>query len=266
LKLKISHSTSYSYDADVSYALQQVRLTPVDNALQTVKNWQIDVEGGTTELSFVDQHKNHTTLVKATPGSREVKFTAHGEVETHDMTGVFGKVYGSAPLWYFQKTTARTEPDTEIRKLAKLISSASSDIIAQLHTLSAEILTAVPYGKEQTFSDTSAARALQLGGGVCQDHAQIFIAACRAAGIPARYVSGYLMMQDRVDQDASHAWAEAHVDGIGWVGFDVSNRISPDERYVRLATGLDSSEATPISGMRMGAANESMIVSLQVQQ
>ena len=74
------------------------------------------------------------------------------------------------------------------------------------------------------------------------------------------------MMDDRVDQDASHAWAEAHLDGLGWVGFDVSNGISPDERYVRLATGLDSRDAAPISGMRMGSANESMIVSLQIQQ
>jgi transglutaminase-like putative cysteine protease len=85
-------------------------------------------------------------------------------------------------------------------------------------------------------------------------------------GFPARYVSGYLMMNDRVEQDASHAWAEAHVPGLGWVGFDVSNGISPDDRYVRLATGLDYRNAAPVSGMRIGASTESMDVSLQVQQ
>ena len=85
-------------------------------------------------------------------------------------------------------------------------------------------------------------------------------------GFPARYVSGYLMMDDRVDQDASHAWAEVHVDGIGWVGFDVANSISPDERYVRVATGLDYVEAAPISGMRHGDGDERMVVTLQVQQ
>ena len=104
------------------------------------------------------------------------------------------------------------------------------------------------------------------GGGVCQDHEQIFVPAARVAGIPARYISGYLMMNDRVDQDASHAWAEAHIDGLGWVGFDVSNGYSPDERYVRIATGLVARDASPISGVRMGSANESMIVSLQIQQ
>ena len=78
--------------------------------------------------------------------------------------------------------------------------------------------------------------------------------------------SGYLMMNDRIDQDASHAWAEAHIGGLGWVGFDVSNGISPDERYVRIATGLDYRGAAPVSGMRMGTSGESMIVSVQVQQ
>ena len=74
------------------------------------------------------------------------------------------------------------------------------------------------------------------------------------------------MMDDRIDQDASHAWAEAHVEGLGWVGFDVSNGISPDERYVRIATGLDSRDAAPITGIRRGALDETMIVSLQIQQ
>jgi transglutaminase-like putative cysteine protease len=73
-------------------------------------------------------------------------------------------------------------------------------------------------------------------------------------------------MTDQVQQDASHAWAEAHVVDIGWVGFDVSNGISPDERYVRIATGLDYRDAAPISGMRYGDSAESMMVSIQVEQ
>ena len=89
-------------------------------------------------------------------------------------------------------------------------------------------------------------------------------------GFPARYVSGYLMMNDRIDQEATHAWAEAYIPDIGWVGFDVSNGISPDDRYIRVATGLDYKDASPISGLRMGSGtssmNESMDVSIQVQQ
>jgi transglutaminase-like putative cysteine protease len=95
---------------------------------------------------------------------------------------------------------------------------------------------------------------LRQGAGVCQDHAHIFISAARANGIPARYVSGYLMMDDRIDQEATHAWAEAHVEGLGWVGFDVSNGISPDPRYVRVATGSDYRDAAPITGITQGSA------------
>ena len=116
--------------------------------------------------------------------------------------------------------------------------------------------------------DTTAEEALTLGdGGVCQDHANIFISAARLSGLPARYVSGYLMMNDRVDQDATHAWAEACMSNdLGWVGFDVSNGVSPDERYVRIAVGRDARDAAPIDGLRMGSADEKLIVSLQVQQ
>ena len=74
------------------------------------------------------------------------------------------------------------------------------------------------------------------------------------------------MMNDRITQDATHAWAEIFIPHLGWTGFDVSNQISPDDRYVRVATGLDYSEAAPISGLTLGGQNESISVDVQVQQ
>ena len=128
------------------------------------------------------------------------------------------------------------------------------------------IIAKAPYEIGKTNIDTTAEEALTLGAGVCQDHANIFISAARQAGLAARYVSGYLMMNDRVDQDATHAWAEVHVDDLGWVGFDVSNGVSPDARYVRIAVGRDARDAAPVTGMRLGPSSEEMIVTLQVQQ
>ncbi len=105
---------------------------------------------------------------------------------------------------------------------------------------------------------------------MCQDHAHIFIAAARTLGIPARYVTGYLLMEDTSDgagpAEAHHAWAEAWVESLGWVGFDVANRICPTERYVRLAAGLDAGYAAPIVGSRRGGADEKLDVSVAVQQ
>lgn len=265
MKLKITHETKYTYDAPVSYGLQQVRLTPNSNPHQTVHNWNVDVDGGSVELSFQDEYNNTSLLVLAEPGATQVNVTVSGEVETHNSDGVFGQIYGVAPLWHFAQNTPRTAAGVRIQALANRFKSGS-DTLNSLHEMSGSILSAVPYGQAETFAGTTAEEAFNAGGGVCQDHAQIFVSAARHIGIPARYVSGYLMMNNRIDQDASHAWAEAHVDGIGWIGFDVSNGISPDERYVRIATGRDSRDAAPISGMRIGQANESMIVSLQIQQ
>ncbi|SEL09852.1 transglutaminase family protein [Pacificibacter marinus] len=265
MKLHITHTNTYTYDAPVPYGLQQVRLTPITTKHQTVLDWTVDIVGGTQEVSFDDQYQNKTLLVLADRGTSEVTVTVSGTVETHTSDGIFGKIYGTAPLWHFLQSTPRTKPGKGIQKLAKGIARQTSTLDA-LHDLSKAILEVVPYGQATTFAGTTAEESLSVGGGVCQDHAQIFVSAARVAGIPARYVSGYLMMNDRIDQDASHAWAEAHIDGLGWVGFDVSNGYSPDERYVRIATGRDSSDASPISGMRLGTTAESMIVSLQVQQ
>ncbi len=265
MKLKITHTTHYSYDQPVRYALQQVRLTPTDNPQQTVRNWSVDIEGGSQELSFRDQYNNQTILVLADAGQTELRFISTGEVDTHDTSGILGKVYGIAPLWHFKQSSPRTEAGKNVRLLSKTIGKNES-ILGGLHALSKSILDMVPYQTDQTFYGTTAEEALKTGGGVCQDHAQIFVSAARHAGVPARYVSGYLMMDDRIDQEASHAWVEAHLDDLGWVGFDVSNGISPDERYVKIATGLDSRDAAPITGMRLGSSNESMIVSLQIQQ
>ena len=265
MKLKITHTTKYSYDAPVNYGLQQARLTPVSSTNQTVTNWNIIIDGGASELMFTDQYANLTTLIQADQGTTYVSVTVNGEIETHCSNGVLGEVYDIVPLWHFIQDTPRTSAGKGIQKLAKKLGKANNTLDG-LHALSRTIATAVPYGEAATFATTPAEDALKTGGGVCQDHAQIFIAAARYSGIPARYVSGYLMMDDRVNQDASHAWAEAHIDGLGWVGFDVSNGICPDERYVRVAIGRDSRDAAPITGIRLGSASEFMTVSLQIQQ
>ena len=135
-----------------------------------------------------------------------------------------------------------------------------------LHELMGAIGEAIIYETDTTDAETNAEEALKLGRGVCQDHAHVFIATARLLGFPTRYVSGYLMMMDRVEQEAGHAWAEAWVDGLGWTGFDVSNRICPDARYIRVATGLDYRDAAPVRGLLYGAERENLVVSIQVQQ
>jgi len=264
--LKINHSTKYKYDAPVPYSLLQVRQTPKNRTSQIVHDWETVIEGGKKELEFVDQNDNLVALVSIDPGQQEISISSIGSVETIDTHGIVKEHGGYAPLWYFQKTTDLTHAGQGIDKLIAALSGDFPSEITKLHALSELIARKVDYMGGATDALTTAESALASEKGVCQDHAHIFISAARKMGYPARYVSGYLMMNDRVEQDASHAWAEVMIDGLGWVGFDVSNGISPDERYIRIATGLDYRDASPISGIRHGSGSESMSVSVHVQQ
>ncbi len=267
MRLKVSHRTSYKYERPLSYGLQELRLTPKSRANQTVIDWSITVDGGKCEVEFDDQHMNHVWLISFTGGGREIEVVSAGEVEVEDTGGIVGRHRGDTPLWLFERPTDLTRAGNLTRKLIKGLPVDYPEPIPRLHELSVRIRDAVDYLTGQTDAETTAEAALEKGAGVCQDHAHIFLAAARAMDFPARYVSGYLMMNDRVHQEATHAWAEAHVEGLGWVGFDVSNVISPDARYVRLATGLDYREAAPISGLRFGDhGSESLAVDIQVQQ
>jgi transglutaminase-like putative cysteine protease len=267
MRLRIEHRTTYAYEAPVAFGLQQLRLTPKSRIGQSVLTWRTQIEGGTRQLEFDDQHMNRVMTISFSGAGHRIVVTSSGEVETADMSGVVGKHAGFAPLWYFQRPTRATRAGAGVRSLVKGLAAEFPDPIARCHALMARVAEAVVWEPGTTTPETTAEEALAQGRGVCQDHAHLFIAGVRLLGLPARYVSGYLMMEDRPEQDASHAWAEAHVDGLGWVGFDPSNLISPDARYVRVATGLDHAEAAPVTGLRdAGAAGESLSVELRVQQ
>lgn len=267
LRLSIRHTTHYAFSEPVLHALQRLRLTPKETQGQRIIDWQMRFDNAHAELAYEDQHFNHVTLIGVVSGAREVTVTCEGIVEIEDNAGVIGRHAGHLPLWSFLRQTALTRPGTKLRALLRDVSGGAGGEGAPLdflHALSALIRERVPYETGRTHAATTAEEAVQHGYGVCQDHAHIFIGAARASGIPARYVSGYLMMDDRVDQEATHAWAEAHVDGLGWVGFDVSNGICPDPRYVRVATGSDYRDAAPVTGISFGGMEEVLRVGVAV--
>jgi transglutaminase-like putative cysteine protease len=268
MRLKITHVTTYSYDEPVFYALQQLRLTPRSGHGQTVLNWSSTISGGRKQLSFDDQFVNHTELVKVDEGVRTIEIVSSGEVEVNDQNGIIGQHGGFAPVWLFKASTPMTAAGPNLRQLAREVKSeaAAGNVLDLLHALSARIAQDVRYETGRTDMTTTAEAAFTAGHGVCQDHAQIMISMARLLGHPARYVSGYLMMNDRVEQDATHAWCEVWDETLGWIGFDVSNGIAPDDRYVRVAVGRDSRDAAPVMGLRQGTGLEELHVSLQVQQ
>jgi transglutaminase-like putative cysteine protease len=266
LRLSIRHVTRYEFSDPVHYGLQRLRLTPKPTHGQLLLDWRMEFDGASFEVEYDDQHHNHTTLISLAPGTQVLTVTCSGLVETSDNAGIIGHHAGHVPLWLFQRPTRLTRPGPRMRAMVAGLEGDRGDRLEVLHALSQAVRDTVRYELGVTDAETTAEAALEAGQGVCQDHAQIFIGAGRLLDIPMRYVSGYLKIEGRIEQEAGHAWAEAHVEGLGWVGFDVSNGISPDERYVRVASGFDYADAAPISGLSLGRGHSELQVRLAVEQ
>ncbi|MFN2101246.1 transglutaminase domain-containing protein [Altererythrobacter sp. MF3-039] len=266
MRLSIRHTTRYSYSQPVVHALQRLRLTPKHTQGQEILEWNMEYQNATAELEYDDHHFNTVTLLSLEPDTTEVVVTCSGVVDTEDNAGVIGQHSGHMPLWSFLSQTPLTKPGPTIRAMVKEVEQETQDKLEQLHAMSSAVLGKVDYRIGTTNVTTTAEQAAEAASGVCQDHAHIFIGGARLLNIPARYVSGYLMMNDRIDQEATHAWAEAFIEGLGWVGFDISNGISPDARYVRVATGCDYRDAAPITGISFGASAEVLQVNVAVEQ
>lgn len=266
MRLAIRHTTRLRFSQPVKHGLQRLRLTPKATQGQRVNEWTMELTGAREELVYDDQNHNRVTLISVDEGAEELTVTATGQVDTVDRAGVLGDHSGHMPLWSFLGQTRLTKAGPQVRRLIAQVERSPKGMVPTLHNLSAVILDRVAYEGGHTSVATTAEEAIAGGHGVCQDHAHIFIAAARALEVPARYVSGYLMLNDRVEQSATHAWAEAWVQGLGWVGFDISNGISPDPRYVRVATGRDYRDAAPLTGMSFGGDTEDLQVELSVEQ
>jgi transglutaminase-like putative cysteine protease len=219
MRLAIRHTTRYRFQGPVRHGIQRLRLTPKATQGQQILEWSMDYEGAQEELAYDDQNHNHVTLVGVKEGVQEVTITCCGEVKTEDKAGVIGQHAGHLPLWAFLGQTDLTRPGPKIRQLIASVERSEEGMVSTLHNLSAAIRDRVEYRTGATGVRTNVEEALNAGAGVCQDHTHIFISAARTLEIPARYVSGYLMMNDRIEQEATHAWAEAWVQGLGWVGF-----------------------------------------------
>jgi transglutaminase-like putative cysteine protease len=262
--VSIHHTTHYKYDAASSFSVQRLRLTPFDHDAQKVRSWSIEAEGMEGAAFYIDGFANRVHLLTHTRPYESLTIAAAGEVETEDRGGLVGDLKEMANPLVFLRATPRTESAPEIDALADELNDR--DHLDRLHHLLEAIAGRVAYVEDATHHGTTAADAFAAGQGVCQDHAHIFIAATRRLGMPARYVTGYLHVEGEATFAANHAWAEAFVPDLGWVGFDAANHICPTERYVRLACGFDAASAAPITGSRRGGGAESLSVDVVVRQ
>ncbi|MDO6587121.1 transglutaminase family protein [Salipiger sp. 1_MG-2023] len=268
MKLTVRHTTRYRFTEPVRGVVQSLRLWPCDCASQKVLRWNVVTEGALRGAEFTDGAGDRTALASWRGPIDALSVEVSGEVETSDLSGVLRahREKGSASLYL--RATRHIKADNDLRELSAvaLAGMNTASDLSRAHALAGAIADAIEYVPGETRAHTTAAEALAGGKGVCQDHTHALISVAHVAGIPARYVMGYLQSSEAGSpHEASHAWAELFVSDLGWVGFDAANRCCPDERYIRLGSGYDAQDAAPIRGLVQGSSpDEHLEVEVEV--
>lgn len=267
MRLRIAHTTTYRYEPAASGVIQILRMTPGSHDGQYVANWQIDVSTD----SRLDTHEDafgNVTHVLTHGAISDLTIHCEGLVETHDTGGVLKGTDERFPPSLFLRPTPLTDLNPAMTAVVReLRAEAGSDVLSFLHALMVQVYEHMTFDEDPTNSATSASEAFALKRGVCQDYAHILIACARAGGVPARFVSGHFLRSDgMVNQQAGHAWAEAYVPDLGWIGFDAANGICTTDAHARVAIGLDYLGAAPVRGTRYGGGNETLTVAVKVDQ
>ncbi|MGA8396663.1 MAG: transglutaminase family protein [Pseudolabrys sp.] len=268
MRIHISHATTYTYDMPPSGVTQLLRLTPRDHEGQHVLSWRIDLSEDCLLHQHEDAFGNIIHSFTAEGPFDRLSVEVDGEVDTQDTGGLVKGAVECFPPQLFLRETSLTQPDPAIVDFAKTAQAGTNgDNLALLHALLAALNRQIAFDTDPTHTATTAAQAFALRRGVCQDITHIFVAAARSLGIPARYVGGHFHRADGVtSQEAGHAWAEAYVENLGWVGFDPTNGICITDAHVRVAVGLDYLGASPVRGTRYGGSGETLSVAVRVAQ
>lgn len=268
--LSVRHRTTYRYDPAAQRVALRLKMFPALSSSQTPRSWSVLVNGTAPNTRITNGYGDDEAIWHSAAKLEEVEVVAEGIVETINSHGVLRNWPMKARPAMFLRETSLTKPDEAIRDMALSATNGETGLAAA-HALSAAVRDAIDYRPGSTDSATTAAEAMTQGAGVCQDHAHVLISAARSLGAAARYVVGYLFVDENSEEETvtegeTHAWVEIWVDNLGWVGFDPSNRICPTEHYIRLASGLDAPDATPLRGSISGMVEESLDADVQVVQ
>jgi transglutaminase-like putative cysteine protease len=268
MRIRISHATAYHYDTPPKVVTQLLRLTPRNHDGQYVCSWRIDLSQDCLLHQHEDAFGNITHSFTAEGPFKELSVAVEGDVETQDTHGLVSGAVELFPPSLYLRETALTQPDAAIAEFAVAARGDNGgDTLALLHQLLNALNREIAFDTDPTHVATTAAEAFALRRGVCQDLTHIFITAARQLGVPARYVGGHFYRVDGVTaQEAGHAWAEAYIENLGWVGFDATNGISTTDAHVRVAVGLDYLGAAPVRGTRFGGGGETLTVAVHVDQ
>jgi transglutaminase-like putative cysteine protease len=265
MRIRIRHAIVYAYDTPPTGVTQLLRLTPRNHDGQYVLDWRIDLSRDCLLHQHEDAFGNITHSFTAEGPFAELSINVEGEVDTQDSNGVVSGTLERFPPSLFLRETALTQPDGGIAEFAEGLRAEASEPLALLHALLRELHGEMDLDPAQAAANAGEAFSARRGSDC--DLAHVFIAAARALGMPARFVSGHCLRDGSTEaQEGCQAWAEAYIDRLGWIGFDPAAKICVTDGYVRLAVGLDYLGAAPVRGQRFGGSGETAKTTIEIAQ
>jgi transglutaminase-like putative cysteine protease len=275
---RIKHITRYTYPSPVIDSANQVMLFPLDDAQQEVMKHDLVITHQPPVEVFTDYFGNTVGIFSVVKPHSELIIESNIEVMVHetslpvnDKTAAtqwenLAMVRGQFPYLDFM-LLEHCESYEEIAAVVSSLMNESITPFAIANQMSAFVYDNFEYKKGITSVETKVDEIWKLKAGVCQDFAHILLLMLRIAGIPARYVSGYICPKNDElrGAGATHAWVEAYIPFHGWLGFDPTNNCIASDRHVRLAVGRSFTDCTPVKGTYKGASEHMLQVSVSIE-
>jgi len=257
MRLKIEHTTTFTYDQPISEAYTEMRLKPLDTDGQHCLSFRLITEPKDEVLQYTDHFGNEVSHFDVIQPHQKLMVSALSEVATPDVYTADASSLSPLDEFNYLSPTYYAPHAPNLIDLSashKIGESPLETALSFMHV----IHDTMKYEKGATDVDTTADKALTLGRGVCQDFSHIMLAACRVQSVPARYVSGYLY--NNGETAASHSWVDVFVPGHGWVSLDPTHNREQTGQYVRVAVGRDYEDVPPTRGIFKGNEKEKMEV------
>ncbi len=280
MKLKVRHRTIYTYTETVSQNCNAIRLQPRESSWQKLEFFLLRVVPAVKLTHYWDFYRNTVHHVEVTAPHRKLLIESTFRIDTSSKIDMNAFPYGCPhdrltecgfleECSDFLRDSHYVTAGPAIWREAVDVQADSTDVFQTSYAIMAHIYSNYAYQPGVTSASTHSTEVFDRREGVCQDFAHVMIAMCRALGIPARYASGYFFDPGHCQlrgAQASHAWCEVYILGLGWFGLDPTNNKVVDDSYVKVATGRDYGDTAPVIGQYVGKGSLHLGVSVSVEK
>lgn len=279
MKLAVHHATHYEYPEPVRDSYNELRLKPTSCESQNCLSHELRITPSTEVTHYLDFYLNWVHFFEISAPHSSLRIVSESVVETSPPPPLPGRplefkeldtLQNNEECYDFLFSSTYVSTSVAAWKLAMDIKSETRDLCSLASGIMEAIYRDFTYDTGSTTVNTHMDEVLKLKKGVCQDFAHVMIGLCRCLKFPARYASGYIYTgrgsqgPELRGADASHAWCEVFLPGLGWRGFDPTNNRLIDEHYVKIAIGRDYDDITPVKGSYVGGATRHLEVGVNV--